>query len=111
MHQPLKLRQVDTHQTAWRVAMDSILKTVRITLPHINAQSAPVFHNMWIKLASAVDDFLFGDDGQIVEWGTEDIDQDVTSLRHGNEKSFFSIIRGKKSDFREPSPPKQLREL
>ncbi|OQV23122.1 putative Protein MON2-like protein [Hypsibius exemplaris] len=80
IHQPLKLRQVDAHQTAWRVAVESILKTVRITLPHVNVQSAPVFYNVWIHLASAVDDVLYGDDGQIVEWGTDDVDFEVMNF-------------------------------
>jgi hypothetical protein len=72
---------MDPHQTAWRVAMESILKTVRTTLPHVNAQSAPVFAHVWIQLASAVDDFLYGDDGQIVEWGTDDVDFEVNKIK------------------------------
>lgn len=58
--------------------MESILKTVRTTLPQVNAQTAPVYYGVWIQLASAVDDFLYGDDNQIVEWGTDDIDYEVT---------------------------------
>lgn len=73
----MKLREKDPHQTAWKVAVQTLLKVTSLTLPTINAQNAPVFRNIWLHLARTVDDFLYGSEGQNTNWGTEDIDRQV----------------------------------
>ncbi|GAU93699.1 hypothetical protein RvY_05597 [Ramazzottius varieornatus] len=80
LHQPMKLREKDPHQTAWKVAVQTLQKVTSITLPTINAQNAPVFRNIWLHLARTVDDFLYGSEGQNTNWGTEDIDRQVISF-------------------------------